>query len=268
MRTLQFRLSLVTLLVVVGLTSTAVAQSSEWETLRPEKEVFSIEIPKGSTTETGTETYHKMELNTRYYVSANPAGPVFAIASFSGIPPSTQYTELQRLNSYVDAFKTLFPAKLKGKVAPVKLTIVGAKQVQGNPGREYRLTIGDLSGTVHAFATRRRFYAVVYLNPKKDDALQEKFLSSFVLPERVDAPPPAATAQAPTQPREGATATPGPNGVENPATANATTKPGEPKPVEADGTPKKPRPINGGVLKAKPLVCRNRIIRLKLKISA
>src|SRR5687767_15172816 len=118
MQTLQFRLSLATLLVAVGLTSVAIAQSSEWETLRPEKEVFSIEIPKGSTTETGKEIYHKMELNTRYYISATPSGPVFAVASFSGIPPAAQYSELQRLNSYVDAFKTLFPAKLKGKVAP------------------------------------------------------------------------------------------------------------------------------------------------------
>jgi outer membrane biosynthesis protein TonB len=37
---------------------------------------------------------------------------------------------------------------------------------------------------VHAFATRKRFYAIVSLNTKKDEALEEKFLSSFVLPER------------------------------------------------------------------------------------
>jgi hypothetical protein len=197
MRTQRFRLSLAAISLILGLASAGAAQSLDWETLRPEKEVFSIEMPKGSTAEAGKELYHKMELNTRYYISATPGGPVFAIASFSGIPPnSPQYTELQRLNSYVDAFKTLFPAKLKGKVTPVKLTIVGAKNVHGNPGREYRLSIGDLSGTVHTFATRRRFYAVAYLNAKKNDEIQEKFLSSFVLPERVDQPPPTTTAQA------------------------------------------------------------------------
>jgi TonB family protein len=252
MRILQFRFLLATLLLSLFLASVASAQSAEWETLTPEKEVFSISIPKGSTAETGKELYHKMELNTRYYISAAPGGPVFAIASFSGIPPnSPQYTELQRLNSYVDAFKTLFPAKLKGKVSPVKLTIVGAKQVQGNPGREYRLSIGDLAGTVHAFATRRRFYAVVYLNAKKDDEVQEKFLSSFVLPEKVDQPPPTTTAQAPAPAREGANATPGPNGVETPANPNAAVKPGDPKAAEAEA--KKPRSISGGVLNGKAI---------------
>jgi dimethylhistidine N-methyltransferase len=36
---------------------------------------------------------------------------------------------------------------------------------------------------VQAYVTRRRFYAIVSLNTKKDEALEEKFLSSFVLPE-------------------------------------------------------------------------------------
>ncbi len=252
MRPLQFRLSLAAVSVILCLATAAAAQSSDWETLRPDKEVFSIEMPKGSTAETGKELYHKMELNTRYYISATQGGPVFAIASFSGIPPnSPQYTELQRLNSYVDAFKTLFPAKLKGKVAPVKLNIAGAKQVNGNPGREYRLSIGDLSGTVHAFATRRRFYAVVYLNAKKDDEVQNKFLSSFVLPDRVDQAPPTTTAQTPAPVREVPNTTVGANGVETPAAPNPAAKPGDAKTAEAEA--KKPKSISGGVLNGKAI---------------
>jgi protein TonB len=37
---------------------------------------------------------------------------------------------------------------------------------------------------VNAFVTRKRFYAIVSLNTKKDEALEEKFLTSFELPER------------------------------------------------------------------------------------
>lgn len=51
------------------------------------------------------------------------------------------------------------------------------------------MTLGDLSGSVNAFVTRKRFYAIVTLNTKKDDALDEKFLSSFELPERVNESP-------------------------------------------------------------------------------
>ena len=156
----------------------------QWETLRPEGEEFSVLMPKGSTFETSKEPYHKMELNTRTYVHNTKPGPVFAVVSLSGIKSNPAlYTEMQRINSYVDAFKTLFAPKIRKDVV-AKLTLVGEKTLQGNAGREYRITIGDLSGTAQVFATRKRFYSIVYLNTKKDDAIQEEFLSSFVLPEK------------------------------------------------------------------------------------
>ncbi|HKO98046.1 MAG TPA: TonB family protein [Pyrinomonadaceae bacterium] len=250
---INFRASLA-LLMLCGLCSVVAAQSPEWETLRPEKEVFSVSMPKGSTVETGKELYHKMELNTRYYISTAPGSPVFAIASFSGIPPnSPQYTEMQRLNSYVDAFKTLFPPKLKGKVTPVKLTLVGAKNLQGNAGREYRMTIGDMTGIVHTFATRRRFYAVAYLSDKKNDEIQEQFLSSFVLPEAAAPAPTVATTQPPA-PRSGVREVPDgsatPNGSDGTVpTAAAKTPDG--KPGEPNAAANKPKSISGGVLNGK-----------------
>jgi TonB family protein len=170
-------------------TATSV-NTTNWETLRPEGEEFSVLMPKGSTVEAGKQPYHKMELNTRIYLSQTQNGPVFAVVSLSGIKSNpAMYSEMQRVNSYVDAFKKLFTPKIRGKAAVAKLTLMGAKTLYGHAGRDYRMTFGDLSGTVHAFATRRRFYAVVYLNPKKDEPLQEAFLSSFVLPERIEAPP-------------------------------------------------------------------------------
>ena len=64
------------------------------------------------------------------------------------------------------------------------MTLVSSRPFHGHTGRTYKLTIGDLSGSLNAFVTRKRFYAIVSLNTKKDEALEEKFLSSFVLPER------------------------------------------------------------------------------------
>ena len=137
-----------------------------------------------------------------------------------------------------------------------------------------KLTIGELSGSVHAFVTRRRFYAVVSLNTKKDEALEEKFLSSFVLPERGPDPPKnAATAanqaaqpQQPqneqtidnrppdagqakaqaeqTKPEESPNPNPDPNAANNPA-GNQPQNQNQPN-------QKKP-PISGGMLNGKAI---------------
>lgn len=226
----------------------APATTPDWETLRPEGEEFSVLMPKGSTFESSKEPYHKMELNTRTYIFSRPAGPVFAIVSFSGIKSNPAlYTEMQRMNSYVDAFKTLFPPKVR-KDAIAKLTLVGDKTLQGNAGREYRITIADLTGTAQVFATRKRFYSVVYLNNKKEDAIQEEFLSSFVLPEKIDAAPRTVASDNP--PAANAPVT---ESVPKPAANdNADTKQDEPGRVPATGEPVR-GPISGGVLNGKAI---------------
>lgn len=200
---LKLRTSLcfvVVITAVAAFSSSGYAQSpstpNDWETLRPEGEEFGILMPKNSTSEKSEEPYHRMTLNTRLYLSSNPAGPVFAVASFSGIKSNpAMYTEMARVNSYVDAFKRWFPKKIRGKDAVAKLTLTRETTLNGHQGREYRMVIGDLSGIMQAFATKRRFYAIVALNTKKDDALSEHFLSSFQLPERVVEPPPQVAEQ-------------------------------------------------------------------------
>src|ERR1700704_4484798 len=182
--------SVISLLIVGVCSAIALGQkapnTSDWESLRPEGEEFTVLMPRGSTFETSKEPYHKMELSTRTYLSMSPAGPVFAVVSLNGIKSNPAlYTEMQRINSYVDAFKTLFAPKVR-KDAVAKLTLVGDKNLQGNAGREYRMTLGNLSGTVNVFATRKRFYSIVFLNTKKDDDLQNQFLSSFMLPDKID----------------------------------------------------------------------------------
>jgi Gram-negative bacterial TonB protein C-terminal len=181
--------------LTLGLLSVSVtaqtANWNEWETLQPEPEEFTVLMPKNSSSERATFPYHKMEITVRVYLASTANGPVLAVASFNGIKSNpAMYTDFQRFNSYVDAFKTWFPSKLRPKTAVVKLTQVGNNTYHGYAGREYRMSIGDLNGTVFAYATKKRFYTIVSLNTKKDDELQQKFLSSFYLPEK----PPETTA--------------------------------------------------------------------------
>ena len=118
-----------------------------------------------------------------------------------------------------------------------------------------------------AFVTRKRFYAIVSLNTKKDEALDEKFLSSFVLPERQNEPPKTVASTNPDQqpqppnppekildPNTQNTVQPeGENAV--PATepavpANAPTTPNTRQPATEPG---KKAPINGGMLNGKAI---------------
>lgn len=264
--------SLTLALLIVALPSLLPAQSSvktiEWETLRPDGEAFSVQMPKGSTSQSAKEPYHKFELDTNTYISQIPNGPVFAVVSLSGIKSNlAMYSEMERLNSYVDAFKNLFPSRVRGKGAVAKLTLVGEKVLQGNSGREYRLTVqgpasngqlasanSDLSGTAWVFATRKRFYAAVFLNNKKDDEAQEQFLSSFLIPEKVAQPATVATQNPPADRVKAANA----NAANAPGSADATATetPETPNSGEANEGPthqKKRGPISGGVLNGKAI---------------
>jgi hypothetical protein len=247
---------------------------TEWQKLQPEGEEFSVSMPKSSTSESTKFPYHKMEITARLYLASAPNGPVLAVASFNGIKANpTMYTEFQRFNSYVDAFKTFFPSKVRPKEAVVKLTQIGNNTFHGYSGREYRMSIGDLSGTVFAYATKKRFYTIVSLNTKKDDALQEKFLSSFYLPDKptevtttvassqeANEPKLPDTPANPNEPKpEGnptAVAVPNVAAETNSDQPAAPTAPNNqsPTPTARDNaTPQGRAPIQGGVLNGKAI---------------
>ena len=221
------------------------APFTEWETLSPEGEEFTVSMPKNPTTEETTFPYHKMELKARLYLAKSATGPVLAIASLSGIKSNpAAYTDFARFNSYVDAFKNFFPPKVRTKEVPTKLTLVSSRPFHGHMSRSFKITIGELSGSVHAFATRKRFYAIVSLNTRKDDALEEKFLSSFVLPERqAEQPKVTASANPDDQPNPQEPATQRTEADERPlpAEGDPTQQPGT---TEARPDPNAPNPTN------------------------
>ena len=234
-------------------------EETDWQTLNPEGDEFTIVMPRDPKVEASDEPYHRMTLHTRLYLSAPASGPVLAVASLSGIKSNAaMYTEFERLNSYVDAFKNWFPQKVRGKDAVAKLTLVNEKPLNGNPGREYRIVVGDLSGSVRVYTTRRRFYAAVVLNTKKDDALTDRFLSSFVLPEKIAEPPRAAVAAgrvpSPENADEGRRAKKDNSEEsqknEQASEASPETKPGEAVPATKPG---ERAPISGGVLNGKAI---------------
>ena len=256
------------IVVLTALTASAQVKPSatdwnEWETLSPEGEEFTVTMPKNPTTEAAKFPYHKMELNTRLYLAKSPTGALLAIASLSGIKSDpSAYSDFARFNSYIDAFKDFFPPKVRTKdTALMKMTLVSSRPFHGHTGRSYKMSVGELNGVAHAFATRKRFYVVVSLNTKKDDALEDKFLSSFVLPDRQpDQPKTVASPNAEQnldnntpQNAQNETKLPEPNANENQTGAEGNTEGGT-----ADNTTKpqpnaKKGPVAGGVLNSKAI---------------
>jgi hypothetical protein len=263
----------ITLLTTLAFTARAQKPAevwTEWETLSPDTEEFTVLMPKNPTTEATKFPYHKMELSARLYMASSSAGPVLAITSLSGIKSDpAQYTEFARFNSYIDAFKTFFPAKVRSKDAVTKMVLVSSRPFNGHTGRSYKLTIGDLSGSLNAYVTRKRFYAIVSLNTKKNDALEEKFLSSFVLPERQNEPTKTVAAKGDqgatdmpdannqsqnntVQPEgEGSVPAP-PNSNEAAAPSSVAVNNSQSNQNNAQQNPKRP-PINGGMLNGKAI---------------
>lgn len=235
------------------------ADWNEWETISPEGEEFTVSMPKNPTTEAAKFPYHKMELNTRLYLAKAPTGAMLAIASLSGIKSDpSAYSDFARFNSYIDAFKDFFPPKVRTKdTAVTRLTLVSSRPFKGHTGRSYKLSIGELSGVAHAFATKKRFYVIVSLNTKKDEALEDKFLSSFVLPERQVEQPKVASGQTPNAEQAGQNAqnetklpepAEGAEGNTEGAAPNTdnTTKP-QPNPNQKKG------PLAGGMLNGRAI---------------
>ena len=159
---------------------------TEWETLSPENEEFTVLMPKNPTTEATTFPYHKMELNARL-ISRDIVVRTGARDRFverHQIEPA-QFTPTLRVSILTSMHsKTSSRRRFEPKRALTKMTLVSSRPFHGHTGRSYKLTIGDLSGSLNALLTEKRFYVIVSLNTKKDEALEEKFLSSFVLPER------------------------------------------------------------------------------------
>jgi len=247
---------------------------ADWDTFRPENEEFSILMPKDTSAEVTKVPYHRFELSLRLYLSAPSAGPVLGVASVSGIKANVG-SELERFNSYADAFKIIFPPKVR-KDAVAKMILVASKPFHGYTGRVYKLTIGDLTGTVNAYVTRKRFYAIAILNPKKDEALEDKFLSSFVIPDKpveqvanadVIQEPNAATANNTPQTSRDGRRPPETEGGANNNTAqgengrddrvdqpSSNTDPNSPQGANGQNGQKPPRtPIAGGMLNGKAI---------------
>ncbi|HXI23077.1 MAG TPA: caspase family protein, partial [Pyrinomonadaceae bacterium] len=145
--------------------------NADWQLVRGDG--FSILMPKGSMSEARQGLYNGGRVSRT--VQRTPIGqrPFFGVISASGINArASRPTDAEKLNSYVDAFKYWLPEAVFGKGQAASLSLTGENASGGNPGREYQVTVGDLSGTARAYFRGGRFVVAVALDASADQASQ------------------------------------------------------------------------------------------------
>ncbi len=148
-----------------------------WQTLRP-GDGFSVLMPKDPIKESRRSLYHGWAVFRNVYRSAIGQRPFFAVMSASGI--ELKGSDAEKLDSYVDAFRSWLSEAAFGKGAAARLTLIGETSFNGNSGREYQVALAGTSGTARAYFTRGRFFVVVALDVS-NDSLTKQFFDSFVL---------------------------------------------------------------------------------------
>lgn len=154
------------------------ATSADWQPVRGDG--FSIRMPMGSISEARQSLYNGGRVNRTVYRTPIGQRPFFAVISASGINArASRPSDAEKLDSYVDAFKYWLPEAAFGRGQAARLTLTGENALGENPGREYRVSVGDMSGFARAYFSGGRFVIAVALEVPADQASQ--FFNSLTL---------------------------------------------------------------------------------------
>jgi uncharacterized caspase-like protein len=154
------------------------ATNADWQPVRGDG--FSILMPKGSVSEARQSLYSGGRVNRNVYRTPIGQRPFFGVISASGINArASRPSDAEKLDSYVDAFKYWLPEAVFGKGQPARLSLTRENVLGGNAGREYQVTVGDMSGSVRAYFSGGRFVIAVALELSADQASQ--FFNSLTL---------------------------------------------------------------------------------------
>jgi len=160
--------------------------NSKWQKYSPKGEAFSVSMPKEPRSESARSVYQGSIVNRDVYRSEVGNRPFFAVMSAGGIQfRASQSYDKQMLDSYSNAFKYWLPEAVLGKARPIaELTLIGEISLNGNPGREYSVVIGDSTGIARVYVTEKRSYIIVILGASNSSDVTKNFLDSFVLQPR------------------------------------------------------------------------------------
>jgi TonB family protein len=170
---------LVGILVLVGSILTR-SQERSWKTIAPfgesfrvmmpvEAVEFSLLIPLNDKDSIRERVYESVAANKRYLV-----------ASFIKTHPD-RLVALSTFESFITGIQQSF----SGREGDSVKSLIYDRDVSTSAGRgkEYRVTLGDYSGTARFLETDKAFYALIVIGAQQDDPDVQRFLTSFTLSE-------------------------------------------------------------------------------------
>jgi len=189
---LRFGFSLCLLLSIAS-HAMAQYQNPEWIELSPAGESFRVSLPNQSRVEAenvGAVSGH------RYIALTGVA--TYTIWSIT----NANYRTDQDTDAYLDATaELLWEGLLKSAREQLndkdrrfaRMTYVRELPPEGLPGREYTLTVGDVTGTTEFFVAHEHIYVLLVMGKPGGDWPREKFFASFRASSDSPAPPKIAS---------------------------------------------------------------------------
>jgi hypothetical protein len=180
--TRQVALSASLLLLLV---STAFARSSspadDWLVLSPAEEGFSVKMPVKPDMETQWIPLLGNNYRLRLYTGVDtPTGLLYMVV-MQEFPSVVAVLEpVKRLDKFMGGFKTGLGESLASAVGgKFDLVIDHDLTLDGNVGRQYKLTVGESRGMVRAFDRGRRVYLLMVVGADEKNASVVRFFDSF-----------------------------------------------------------------------------------------
>ncbi len=154
----SIRLAATALLLLISLSS-ATAQTADirWEKIAPPDEEFTALMPGKPEVSTDKQPYGQITISSRNYTVASEDGPLFMLSSLTGIESVLALTDRKiALTAAADSFRENFLKAVRAKGLKAEMTFQHDLKLNGHPGKEYTITMGDISGMARLYSTKRK----------------------------------------------------------------------------------------------------------------
>jgi len=166
--------------------------ANTWIELAPTGEYFRLSMPRTPKQEPQRARYGELQVNGAWYTAAAD-GASYAIWALH----NENYQQNQDADAYLDACAELLweallqPARDKlPKDGRIRAAMTYVKDLPAKPlaGREYSVTIGELTGTTQFFVAQQHIFILMALNTPGGVWARARFFDSFIISPNLTIP--------------------------------------------------------------------------------
>jgi len=185
-------ISFVLLIFVARPQAVNAQESNPWIDVSPTGEYFRVSMPHQPKEENQATTYGELKVSGKWYDSS-AEGASYAVWALV----NSNYKSNRDIDEYLDACAELIweallkPARDKlpdDRRARAAMTYIKELPPKPLPGREYTVTIGELTGTTQFYVAEARIYILLAVNSPGGAWARQRFFESFQPSSNLPAP--------------------------------------------------------------------------------